>query len=262
MKEYFSNLELKSGFNDAAVPGSMFNYISGFSVLSLGKGKEVRLKDDDNEIGLNIFSGSCDILTGGKSYRNLGARPDVFQGLPTGVYIPKGTEVIIKGSGVEMGVCRSKCEKETTFAVISPSEVKVAQVGKGNWAREVHTVIGMDSPSVNLILGETLNPPGNWSGTPSHKHEKDNLPQESLHEELYYFKTERPGGFGIERLYSPERKINELLLLKNNTVTFMPWGYHQIVAGPGYLLYYLFFLSGAGKELKGFVDPDHAWLIK
>ncbi len=88
--------------------------------------------------------------------------------------------------------------------------------------------MGPDSPSVNIILGETLNPPGNWSGTPPHKHEIDDLSRESLHEEVYYFRTDKPQGWGIERIYSPERGVNDLLFLQNNSVTFMPWGYTRL----------------------------------
>jgi 5-deoxy-glucuronate isomerase len=121
-------------------------------------------------------------------------------------------------------------------------------------------IIGPDSPSVNMLVGETINPPGNWSGTPPHKHEGDKLQGESLHEELYYFRTDKPQGWGIERFYSPEKGINELIYLKENIVTFMPWGYHQIVAGPGYTLYYLFFLAGEGKNLSTFEDKEHCWI--
>jgi 5-deoxy-glucuronate isomerase len=144
--------------------------------------------------------------------------------------------------------------------IIRPEQVKVMQVGRDNWSREVRIIIGPESPSVNMIVGETLNPPGNWSGTPPHKHEGNEARNESLHEELYYFSTDKPQGWGIERLYSPERGVNELIYLKNNIVTFMPWGYHQIVSAPGYTLYYLFFLAGNGKGLSGYEDPDHNWI--
>ena len=111
-------------------------------------------------------------------------------------------------------------------------------------------------------MGETVNPPGNWSGTPPHKHEVNDLPEESLHEELYYFKTDKPQGWGIQRTYSPSRGLNKLINLENNTITVMPYGYHQIVAGPGYTLYYLFFLAGKGNDLCPYEDPQHNWIAK
>ncbi len=213
-------------------------------------------------MGLIIFSGTCELIIEGQLYKNLGNRQNVFSGLPTGIYIPRDTKYEIISHGVQVGVCFSKCNKKTKPAVISAEDVKVMRAGKGNWQREVRMIIGPGSSSVNMILGETLNPPGNWSGVPPARHERNNLPQESLHEELYYFKTDKPQGWGVERVYSNERNLNELIYLHDNIVTFMPWGYHQIVAAPGYILYYLFFLAGEGNALAQFEDPDHNWIKK
>lgn len=238
----------------------VFRFIKSFSLLSLKNNQEQQIVSGDKELGVLVLSGSCDISVDGKIYRGLGARESVFSGLPAAFYVPINKTVKLISHSVCLAICACACEKETEFALIRPENVKVMQVGKLNWQREVRMIISKDSPSVNLILGETLNPPGNWSGTPAHRHEKANPPAESLHEELYYFKTDKPQGFGIERIYSPERNINELIYLKENTVTYMPWGYHQIVAGPGYALYYLFFLAGGGKELAGIPDSEHTWI--
>ncbi len=261
MIEYSTQLDVKDGLNKARIENGNFKYIKGFEVLSLKDGAVLNLKTGDYETGLVVFKGKCDIDIDGKSYKDIGGRGSVFSGSPAGVYIPIGKKYTVKSrGGVELAICSSVCDKASEFAVIKPEDVKEMEVGKDNWKRHVRIIIGPSSPSVNLIVGETINPPGNWSGTPAHKHEKVNLPAESLHEELYYFRVDKPQGFGIERLYSPEKNMNELIYLKDNTVTFMPWGYHQIVAAPGYTLYYLFFLSGEGKSLAGFADPDHKWL--
>ena len=182
--------------------------------------------------------------------------------MTSSVYIPPGMRYsVVSDEGVEAGICKAACMPYGGEAkLITPDDVKVMQVGRDNWAREVRIMIGPHIVAKNMIIGETINPPGNWSGTPPHKHENNNLPKESLHEELYYFRTDKPQGWGIERLYSPERNINELIYLQNNTVTFMPWGYHQIVAAPGYTLYYLFFLAGEGNVLAGLEDSNHNWI--
>lgn len=240
--------------------GEIFNYIKSFSLLSLENKQEQEIKSGDKELGVLVLSGSCDIFVDGKTHQGLGVRESVFSGLPSAFYVPINKIVRVISRGVRLAICACACEKETEFALIRPENVRVMQVGKLNWQREVRMIISKDSPSVNLILGETLNPPGNWSGTPAHRHEKANPPEESSHEELYYFKTDKPQGFGVERIYSPERNVNELIYLKENIVTFMPWGYHQIVAGPGYPLYYLFFLAGKGKDLIGAPEAEHKWI--
>lgn len=261
MTKFTTQLDIKEGINTAKIPSGTFSYIHGFSVLSISDGKEIELDSDGNEVGIVLFSGSCDVEIAGKLHRDIGARKQVFSGLPWGIYIPVDTRFRIIGKGAELGICSARCNTKTNYAVIPPENIKVAQVGKNNWQREVRTIISDNVPSVNLILGETINPPGNWSGTPPHKHEKIVENTESLHEELYYFKSDKDQGFGIERLYFSDGK-EEFIPLRNNTVTFMPHGYHQIVVGPGYAFYYLFFLAGEGKKLVGYPDPQHKWIIE
>ncbi len=259
MDDFESIAGTNQGVNDVTVYPD-FKYIKGFSLLNFQNSDEYYFESKNDEIGLLILEGVCDITINDKKHRDLGKRENVFSGIPTGVYIPIDSECSIKGNNVTVAICRSKCSTKTEPAVIHPDSVKKINAGKDNWNRDVRIIIGPDSPSVNMILGETLNPPGNWSGIPPAKHEKSNLPDESLHEELYYFKTDKPQGWGIEHLYSPERNVNELIYLQDNTVTFMPWGYHQIVAAPGYTLYYLFFLAGEGNKLAQFEDPEHNWI--
>lgn len=263
MTGFSSQLRIKEGRNDAKWADTMFHYIKKFSVFSLTDNQSIELMTaKDEEAGVVILDGMCDIVLEGKEHKNLGTRKSVFEGIPTAVYIPVGTNLKVTGTEVTFALCVGKCSQKTHSAIIRPEDIKVMQAGKDNWHREVRMIIGPDSPAQNLLIGETLNPPGNWSGTPPHKHEHNNLPGESLHEELYYFKTDKPQGYGIEKFYSPEHNIDMLIPIKDGTVTYMPYGYHQIVAAPGYTLYYLFFLSGEGKKLVGIPDKDHAWITK
>lgn len=258
-----SNFSLQANIHEGINKVRLFKdykYIKGFSLLNFQGLNEFYFKSNDNETGLLILQGSCDITVNNKVYRNLGLRKNVFSGSPTGVYIPIETEFTIKSQDAKIALCRAKCSEKTEPAIVTQEMVKVMYAGKDNWKREVRIIIGPDSPSVNLILGETINPPGNWSGTPPARHEKNNLPHESSHEELYYFKVDKPQGWGIERIFSRERNVNKLIYLEENTVTFMPWGYHQVVAAPCYTLYYMFFLAGEGKELVQFEDPIHNWI--
>jgi len=259
MSDYEGCLECNQVVNEIGIPDYM-KYIDGFSLVRLDGENSHSFNTRGCEVGISILSGMCDITVDGQTFNKIGSRENVFAGVPTGVYVPRDSNLTLGGGRATVAVCRGKCAIKFRPAVITPNLVRVMTVGRDNWQREVRILIGPDGPSENLILGETLNPPGNWSGTPPHRHEHANLPKESLHEELYYFKTEKPQGWGIQRLYSPERGTNDLLYLQDGTVTFMPRGYHQIVAAPGYHLYYLFFLSGEGKELIGHEDPDHCWI--
>ncbi|MFC2058395.1 5-deoxy-glucuronate isomerase [Chloroflexota bacterium] len=259
MSLYSLKVEPKPGYT--AIPGNIcgFKFIEEFGILRLEMGEVYQHSSGDDELGIMVLSGECSIEINGELI-NIGNRKDVFSGLPEAIYIPPSHLFKITGSSLEAAFCRTKAEKIGGHRIIRGSDVVVNHVGLGNWAREVRLVIPPKGFSQNLIMGETISPPGNWSGTPPHKHEVDNLPEESLHEELYYFKPDKPQGWGIQRTYSPSRDVNEFVYVDNNTITFMPWGYHQVIAGPGYALYYLFFLAGEGNELCGYEDPQHRWI--
>ncbi len=236
-----------------------YKFVQQFGILNLDFNNGFTMETGTSEFGLVLLGGTCDIEVEGKNYGEIKSRANVFSGVPTAVYVPADSQFSIVGKA-EIAVCSGKCEQKTESALITPEQIKIMKVGRENWSREVRIIIGPDSPCVNMLLGETINPPGNWSGIPPAKHEKNNLPEESFHEELYYFKTDKPQGWGMERIYSPERGLSELLYVEENVVTFMPWGYHQIVAAPGYTLYYLFFLAGEGKNLAQHEDPEHKWI--
>jgi 5-deoxy-glucuronate isomerase len=123
----------------------------------------------------------------------------------------------------------------------------------------VTTVAPPDFPSQKLILGETINPPGNWSGIPAAKHDTYRPGVESVQDELYYFRVDRPGGWGVERIYD-NKGLEEMPLLQDRVVTIMPWGYHVVTAAPGFTLFYAFVLAGPDKPLLQNMDPDQAWV--
>jgi 5-deoxy-glucuronate isomerase len=37
-------------------------------------------------------------------------------------------------------------------------------------------------------------------------------------------------------------------------------GYHPVVAGPGYNIYYLNFIAGSARSLAVTEDPNHVWI--
>jgi 5-deoxy-glucuronate isomerase len=94
---------------------------------------------------------------------------------------------------------------------------------------------------------------------PAHKHDTFRPQVESVHEELYYFRTDPPNGWGVERVYDPDGR-DELLLLQDRVVTLKPRGFHTVAAAPATTLYYAFVLSGPARALTPFVDRLQAGL--
>jgi len=47
-----------------------------------------------------------------------------------------------------------------------------------------------------------------WSSYPSHKHDRDALPDESQLEETYYHRLNPPQGFAVQRVYTDDRSLD------------------------------------------------------
>ena len=145
--------------------------------------------------------------------------------------------------------------------VVGPDEVVVHDRGRDGWQRQVHDVIADSVAAQRLLVGETFNAAGQWSSFPPHKH--DGGDGEPALEEVYYYRFDRPGGFGFQGLYEltsdrdegPDRAATEhAVFLRHGAVVGIPRGYHPVCAAPGYRLYYLWALS-AGAGTPACVGP-------
>lgn len=70
----------------------------------------------------------------------------------------------------------------------------------------------------------------------------------------------KPQGFVIQRIYTDDRSLDEIVVAQNNDIVLVPKGYHPVVAGYGYHIYYLNFLTGSDHSLASSDDPDHQWV--
>ncbi len=248
----------REGYEPVIKDNDLLEYIHEFGIL--------RLQDDayENHTGaceavFHIIEGSCTLTANGKTYTDVGRREDPFQGRPTAFFLPAGTAYAIQADRVEIAITHARASQGGSSTVISPEDLTPNIVGKENWQRTVTMIAPPDFPSQKLILGETINPPGNWSGVPTHKHDTQIPGQESVHEELYYFRANSPGGWGLERIYDKDQ-MDEMVLLQDRVVTIMPRGYHTVSSAPGHTLYYAFVLAGPAKPLLVSLDPDQAWI--
>jgi 5-deoxy-glucuronate isomerase len=189
----------------------------------------------------------------------LPARASVFDDPPSAVYAPPGSTLEAAGP-LLAGMYLAAAEPQGAPApyTVQPDEVTAAARGSGNFAREVRDIVPASRPGRRLLVGETLNPPGNWSSSPPHKHDRDAPPDEAKLEEIYLFRIDPPQGFGLQLSY--DRDDDHAFRVRDLDVAAIPAGYHPVVAAPGYRLYYLWGLAGTGRELRWFPDPDHAWV--
>ena len=121
----------------------------------------------------------------------------------------------------------------------------------------MHDVIADTVHAQRLLVGETFNEPGQWSSFPPHKH--DGTDGEPALEEVYYYRFDKPDGFGFQGLYTSDGD-ERAVLLRHGAIVGIPGGYHPVCAAPGYRLYYLWALVGNERKLAMHEDPAHVWL--
>jgi 5-deoxy-glucuronate isomerase len=115
-------------------------------------------------------------------------------------------------------------------------------------------------PADRLMAVEVYTPGGNWSSYPPHKHDVHNPPAEVDLDEIYYYRIRQPEGFAFQHLYSGQNSDEQTLKTRDGDVVLVRNGYHPVVAGPGYDIYYLNFLAGSSRALSVTEDPQHVWI--
>jgi len=143
--------------------------------------------------------------------------------------------------------------------------VEIEIRGGGNATRQVNKMLPPGFACSRLVVVEVYTPSGNWSSYPPHKHDEhilagDGSLLEADLEEVYFYKLRRPEGFAYQRIYTPDRSLDELILVRDNHLVLSPRGYHPVVAAPGYDCYYLNMLAGSAQSLAASDDPDYAWV--
>jgi 5-deoxy-glucuronate isomerase len=186
------------------------------------------------------------------------SRSDVFSERATAMYVPPGTEMVVHAeSPLEAIVFSTAADTGNPPAMVTPDGVKVAARGRGHYTREVHNICVDDPHATRLMVGETFNPPGNWSSFPPHKH--DGRDGEPVLEEVYYYRVDPPQGFGQQMLYTADGECVTHTVHDGDAV-LLPYGYHPVSAPPGYQLYYLWALAGERRHLALHEDPAHQWI--
>ena len=265
-KEMKSRLHFKASEGRTGVVVSAQNSASTgleLEIIKLLPGGQEAGVADGKETLLVVLGGRVDVDANGVRWNGLGDRANVFAGRATSVYFPPRTEYLVRSTnGAEMALLRAPAQPSGAAYVIGPDAVDVATRGRDGFEREVHTILDARKPAATLVVGETFNMPGAWSSYPPHKHDVHDPPRQSRLQEVYHFRMDPPQGFGIQRIYSPERDLNEVLVVEDGDTVVIPYGYHPVVAAPGYRLYYLWALAGDGRDVYVFEDPAHSWVAR
>jgi 5-deoxy-glucuronate isomerase len=231
------------------------------SVRRLNPGESYAATTKREEAAFVILGGRCS-ADWGSGRQSIGQRKNVFDGLPYCVYLPLGNSVAFQADSVcEIAECRVPSEAHLEPKLITPKDVFTSLRGGENASRQIVDIIRPEFPADKLVVIEVYTPGGNWSSYPPHKHDAHNPPLEVDLDEVYYYRIDHPQeGFALQRLYSPDKSFDLTLRAQDGDAVLVRSGYHPVVAGPGYNVYYLNFLAGTSRTLAVTEDPNHVWL--
>ena len=231
-----------------------------FFVRRLTSGMVWEFETKNEEVILVLLGGQC-LANWGEGEVSIGQRKNVFDGFPYALYLPSTSQVILKAqTNCEVAECSVPSNARLEPKLITPRDVVSSLRGGENTSRQIVDIIRPEFPADRLIAVEVYTPGGNWSSYPPHKHDVHNPPQEVDLDEIYYYRIDHPEGFALQNLYNPHTSRDRTLKVRDGDAVLVRDGYHPVVAGPGYNVYYLNLLAGTSRTMAVVEDPERVWV--
>jgi len=239
-----------------------------FNARILKKGQVWKGFTGENEYGIILLSGDYSVKTDQGNWKTKNGRKHVFEGIAHTLYLSRNTEFELTAESeildIALGWCETTEDHPAQFKEPTKSVIEIR--GGDNATRQINSLIEPGFDCQRLVSVEVYTPSGNWSSFPAHKHDERILDNdgnliEARLEETYFYKTDKPQGYAIQQIYTGDRSLDEIAVARNNDVVMVPKGYHPVVAGHGYNIYYLNFLTGSDQSLANTNDPDHEWIF-
>lgn len=239
---------------------------TGLTVATLKPNEGISITAPDNEeYCFVLLSGYGDLRLNREASVAIGNRMSVFDGPPPfAAYITAQDSMMFEAkTDVEYALCKAPNRKKYESRIIHPDESKVEHRGYGQIQRTAKNILPENDPADSLLVVEVITKGGNWSSFPSHRHDEDDLPNQSYLEEIYYHKLNPDeGGFAFQRVYNDDHSVDEVYVLENDCAILVKEGYHPVSVPPGYDLYYLNVMAGPTRTWKFYNDPFFEHLIK
>ncbi|MCM2533256.1 5-deoxy-glucuronate isomerase [Neobacillus pocheonensis] len=236
----------------------------GFKVVDLAPGSTYTEELGKVECCIMALTGKITVSDHKQVFENLGTRESVFEKKPTdSVYVSNDRSFEVEAvSQARVVLCYSPSYNQLPTKLIKAKDNGIEHRGKYSNKRLVHNILPDSDPSANsLLVVEVFTESGNWSSYPPHKHDQDNLPNESFLEESYYHEMNPRQGFVFQRVYTDDRSLDETMAVENGDVVLVPAGYHPVGVPDGYESYYLNVMAGPKRIWKFHNEPAHEWIL-
>ncbi len=211
------------------------------AVYNMKKGETITFLKDADEIAVMLVLGDVTFSFEGKTEN--AKRNSLFTEGPSTLHASKGVEIKVTAN-TDSEILAQSTENDRDFPTkyYTPEDCDYFTSCEGKWentaVRDVVTVFDYkNAPYSNMVLGEIQTRQGRWCSYIPHSH-----PQP----EVYYYKYERPEGFGACFIGDTAYTI------KDGSVGHFPGGVnHPQVTAPGYPMYTVWMI----RHL-----PDNPWL--
>ncbi len=235
----------------------------GFAVTRLEAGQTLSEPAGDRERLVLVLEGAAGVAVGGTDFGVVGSRESVFDGPPPPLVLAAaGERIEVRAARTSLvAIASAPAGAIRRTASIPAEDILVETRGSGNTQRRIHHLLPPAAEAAHLIAFEVYTPGGNWSSYPPHKHDTEEPPTEALLEELYFYRFAKPTGFAVQRVYTPDRSLDETMTARDGDIVLVPRGYHVVGAAAGYDCYYLNIMAGPNRAWHFTVDPDHRWLM-
>jgi len=254
---------------DAEVPLAYFNIVRlrrGEHFDSSVPGYETCLVPAHGTIDVNVTADGG----GGRTFEAIGNRPSIWEGEPSAIYVPVGSNahIVCRSESTEVFVGGARFDEAFEPFAVRPSAIDRVQYGSDDTKthRKIKHILGQKPPGAvgRLLVSELFTVgAGGWSGYPPHKHDTDRLPEESRHNEVYNFRFRPDNGFGLQLLQRNANEVGEAFHVRDSSTLKIGGGYHPCVAAPGHEMYYFTIIAGASqRSLRQYFHPTYAYQIE
>lgn len=235
----------------------------GFALYHLAAGESAAGATGNREAILVLVEGKAQVASGGRDWGEMGDRMSVWERSPPhALYVPDVSDWLVTATtGCVLAVCSAPGRGGHAARRLGPDGITLTERGKGTNTRFINNIAMEDRDCCDsLLVTEVFTPAGHWSSFPSHRHDEDDFPRITYLEETYYHRIAPDGGFGIQRVYTEDRRLDQTMAVSDGDVVLVPRGHHPCAAPYGFDMYYLNVMAGPLRKWRFQLDPAVAWI--